>query len=103
LKIVFALRMESLEEPIQRKVIGDRRAESAVFGLGFCFAGRGAFRRTLLLLLLLLLACGCWKAHIVKEYGSDDNQWQLITQHCGVQNEAWDFTSEKQNGFFLQL
>ena len=45
LKIVFALRMESLEEPIQRKVIGDRRAESAVFGLRFCFAGRGAFRR----------------------------------------------------------
>jgi hypothetical protein len=25
------------------------------------------------LLLLLLLACGSWKAHIVNEYGSDDN------------------------------
>ena len=44
MKIVFALRMESLVEPIQRKVIGKRRAESAVFGLGFCVAGRGAFR-----------------------------------------------------------
>jgi hypothetical protein len=40
---------------------------------------------------------------MLNEYGSDDNQWQLIAKHCGVQNKAWDFTSEKQNGFLLRL